>query len=186
MTSSPWTQLPMEIRSVDEAERVVVGIVAPYDETTYLSPNPRGERVARGAFTKSIRQRGDRVPLFRAHDHARKLGVSRGFVDGAEGLIGEFSVLGGDHGDALLEDLRHGYLDSLSAGFQTLNASRDRDGVTVIREGRLHEVSVVALPAYQGAGVLSVREARPVAELFGPAPVVNLAPLPPVGYGPRR
>ena len=47
-------QLAMEIRSVDDAERRIVGVVAPYDETTYLVPDPGGERIMRGALQGSI------------------------------------------------------------------------------------------------------------------------------------
>ena len=39
---------------MDDAERRIVGVVAPYDETTYLVPDPGGERIMRGAFKRSI------------------------------------------------------------------------------------------------------------------------------------
>ena len=54
-------ELAMELRSVDEPQRLVVGVVVPYDELTYLTPDPRGERVKRGAFARSIAHRGDRI-----------------------------------------------------------------------------------------------------------------------------
>ena len=181
-------QIPMELRSVSEPERIIVGVIAPYGETSYLTPNPRGERIGAGAFAKSLRQRGDRIPLFRNHDHSRKLGQSRSFVDDGGALIGEFAVLEGDHGDALLADCRAGYLDALSAGFQTLNAGRGRDGATEVREARLVEVSATALAAYAGAGLLSVRNAQTTDQLLAPfqnPPAVNLQPIPPLVYRPR-
>jgi HK97 family phage prohead protease len=180
--------LAMELRSVDELKRLIFGVIAPYGEVSYLTPNPRGERIRAGAFAKSIHQRGDRIPLFRSHDHARKLGSSREFADDGGALVGEFQVLAGEHGDALLDDVRQGYLDSLSAGFQTLNVGRGRDGVAEVREARLVEVSVVALPAYEGSGMLSVRAAQPIADLlapFGDPPAVNLEPIAPLVYRPR-
>lgn len=189
MPDRPISKLAMELREVDDQRRQIVGIVAPYDEVTYLSPNPRGERVMRGAFAKSIAQRGGRIPLFRNHDHSRKLGVSAGWVDDDGGLVGTFDILPGPHGDELLDDCRNGCLDSLSAGFVPLVAPRGRDGVVQVREGRLHEVSVTALPAYQGAGLLAVREAVPLDDLLAPfrnPPAVNLAPIAPIGYRPRR
>lgn len=183
-------RLPMEIRDVEPSQRTIVGVVVPYDEVSYLSPNPGGERIRRGAFEKSIRQRGGRIPLFRNHDHGLKLGVSRSFVEETSGLIGEFAVLEGRHGDDLLEDVRAGHLDGLSVAFQPLNAPRRRDGVVEVREARLFEVSVVALAAYAGAGLLAVRSAQDLDALLAPfvaRPDVNLAPIPPiVGRSPRR
>jgi HK97 family phage prohead protease len=181
-------RLVMELREVREPERVVVGVIAPYGEISWLTPNPKGERIMPGAFEKSLRQRGDRIPLYRAHDHSRKLGKSRGFTDDGRALIGEFSILEGDHGDALLADLRQGYVDGMSAGMRVLNAGRGRDGASEVREAVLVECSVTALPAYESSGVLSVRNAQNFDLLLAPfqnPPAVNLQPLPPLGYRPR-
>lgn len=181
-------QLVMELRDVDPSERVVVGVVAPYDEVSYLTPDPAGERILRGAFKKSITQRGGKIPLFRSHDHSRKVGTSRRFTDDTAGLVAEFHIVSGTHGDELLEDLRNGCLDSMSAGFQTLVAGRGPDGVREVKEARLLEVSMVALPAYQGAAMLSVRNAQELDTLLAPfrnRPDVNLAPLPPILHTPR-
>jgi HK97 family phage prohead protease len=189
MPDRPQLELPMELREVDDQARQIVGVVVPYDEVTYLSPHPGGERVARGAFAKSIAQRSGKVPLFRNHDHARKLGHSIGWTDDAAGLTGTFAILPGAHGDELLEDCRNGCLDSLSAGFIPLVAPRGRDGVVTVRDAKLHEVSVTALPAYQGAGLLAVRSATQLDDLLAPfrnPPAVNLAPLAPIGYRSRR
>jgi uncharacterized protein len=176
-------QLAMELRAVDESERVVTGVVAPYDELTYLTPNPSGERILRGAFKKSIAQRGGKIPLCRAHDHSVKLGTSRRFTDEVTGLVGEFVVNRGELGDKLLEDLRNGYLDSMSVAMQPLVIGRAADGALEVKEARLHEVSMVAIPAYQGAAMLSVRNAQDLDELLAPfrnRPEVNLAPVPPI------
>lgn len=177
--------LGMELRDVVESERLVVGVVAPYDEVTFLSPDPNGERILRGAFKKSIAQRGGKIPLCRAHDHGRKLGTSRRFTDDAAGLVGEFVINPGDSGDELLEDVRNGYLDSLSVGFQPLVVGRGADGVREVKEARLHEVSMVAIPAYAGAAVLSVRNAQDLEALLAPfqnRPDVNLAPIPSIAH----
>jgi HK97 family phage prohead protease len=158
----------MELRNVEPDERLIVGIVVPYDETTYLTGDPAGERIRRGAFTKGISQRGDRIPLLRNHDRARKLGRSRSFTETREALVGEFIVNDGAPGDELLSDVRAGYLDSLSVGFVPLQRSRDGDGVNVIVEAKLGEVSMVALPAYEGAAMLSVRNAQNLDDLLKP------------------
>jgi HK97 family phage prohead protease len=183
----------MELREVDEPRRLVVGVVAPYDEVSFLTPDPNGERIRRGAFAKSIRQRGAKIPLLRGHAKTSgttdrptgiRYGLSRSFDDGPEGLLGEFVVNHGDLGDRLLEDCRDGYLGAMSAGWVPLNASRGADGVREITEAKLVEVSLVAVPAYDGA-LVAVRNAQDLDELLAPfraRPDVNLDPIAPLAY----
>jgi HK97 family phage prohead protease len=150
----------MELRRVEQSERLVVGLVVPYDETTYLVPNPDGERIRRGAFSRSIKHREQKVPLLRAHDPGLVMGRSRCFTETAEGLLGEFVVNDGARGDDLLEDARTGYLDGMSVGFSAVRTERADDGVREVVEARLVEVSMVGVPAYEGAAMLAVRNAH--------------------------
>jgi uncharacterized protein len=177
-------ELVMTVRDVEVERREVTGVVAPYDEVTYLVPDKGGERIVRGAFTRSIQHRGDKVPLFRDHHHDRQLGQSVSFTEEPAGLVGTFSVLGGPLGDELLEDFRHGYVQRFSVGFQPVQAPLGDDGVREVREARLVEVSAVGLPAYEGAGLLAVRSAQDLDELLAPfrvpRPDVDLSPIPPV------
>ena len=170
--------LAMEIRSVEVSERTLVGVVAPYDETSYLTADPAGERIKRGAFKRSIDNRADKIPLHDNHGTMRRMGISRAFDDGDDGLVGTFTVYEGDRGDALLDDLRHGYLGGMSVGFQPIQVTRGADGAREVREAKLIEVSVVGHPAYEGAGLLAVRSAVPATDLFPPRPEVNLEPIP--------
>ena len=180
--------LNMELRSVDEPKRIVYGMVAPYDETTYLVPNPAGERIRRGAFRRSIAHRGDKIPLLRNHDRGLRMGVSQSFAETGEGLLGEFLVNAGDAGDAFLADCRNGYFGGLSAGFVPLTRDRGQDGANEVTEGKLVEVSTVGIPAYEGAGMLAVRNAQDLDALLAPfqnRPVVDLSPIPPMVYRSR-
>ena len=152
--------LEMEIRSVDVEGRTLVGVVSPYDDVSYLVPDPGGERIIRGAFDKSIRQRADKIPLHDNHSTAYRMGMSRTFDDGTDGLVGMFGINEGDRGNQMLDDLHHGYYGGLSVGFQPLVVTRGADGVREIREAKLMEVSVVGLPAYESAGIVAVRTAE--------------------------
>lgn len=181
--------LPMELREVSEPERLIVGYVAPYDETTFLVNDPGGERIRRRAFARTIERRGDRIPLLDGHERHWRMGVSRRWLDEPEGLIGEFVVNEGDPGDAFLERARTGYYGGLSAGFVPVDAQRATDGVREIREARLVEVSMIGVPAYEGAGLVAVRSAQDLDALLAPfraRPDVNLAPIPPIAYRPKR
>ena len=180
--------LAMELRSVSESARTVTGVVAPYDETTYLVGDPAGERIRRGAFRRSITHRGDKIPLLRNHDRNLRMGVSQSFAETAEGLLGEFRVNDGDAGDAFLAECRNGYFGGLSAGFLPLDHLRGDDGAREVVEGKLVEVSTVGIPAYEGSGMLAVRNAQDMDALLAPflnRPAVDLSPLPPMLYRPR-
>jgi uncharacterized protein len=174
------TELAMEIRDIDGPGRQLVGVVMPYNETTYLVAG--GERVRRGAFRRSGHHKASKVPLLENHKQDVVMGWSSSWDDGETGLVGTFTINAGDIGDRFLENLRNGYMGGLSVGFQPVQADRAPDGVREIREAKLHEVSTVGIPAYDGAKILAVRKATDITALFGPRPEVNLDPVPPIGY----
>jgi hypothetical protein len=175
-------ELTMELRAATVAERTITGVVAPYDEVSYLTPHRKGERVKRGAFAKSIAERSTRIPLFLAHEHGIPVGLSTLWSDDATGLTASFRVAEGARGDEALEAASDGRLGGLSVGFVPVKQLRGRDGVMEVREGKLMEVSLTALPAYDSAAILSVRAARrdPIAEMLeriGPTPEIDLSPV---------
>jgi HK97 family phage prohead protease len=181
-------ELAMELREVNVGQRLVVGVVAPYDEISYLTPDPNGERIRRGAFARSIAHRAGKVPLLRAHSTAMRYGMSRTFTEEASGLVGEFVVYDGDLGDQLLEECRSGYLGAMSAGWLPLDARRGTDGVREITEAKLVEASLLGLGAYEGAGLLAVRNAQNLDAILAPfraRPDVNLDPIAPLAYRSR-
>jgi HK97 family phage prohead protease len=176
--------LDMEIRDVTEARREIVGVVAPYDETTYLTGDPRGERLIRGCFAESIRRKGDRIPLCIGHNHGRAaVGLSRSWREDGDGLVGVFAVRADPEGDKALGDVRDGYLPALSVGFAPIPARTRRaaDGALEHTEAALKEVSLVVVGAYDGARVLAVRSAQDLDALLAPfanPPAVDLSPFP--------
>jgi uncharacterized protein len=170
--------LAMELRAFDEGERTITGVVAPYDETTYLVSDPGGERIKRNAFNRSIAQRGTRIPLCVNHDHSHAVGMSREWKDGSDGLQGIFGIRKSVRGDEILSDVREGYLTALSVGFLPVDAARASDGVMEVREARLFEVSLVLIGAYDGARVLAARQAEAVSEILAPFQNPPALPLP--------
>jgi HK97 family phage prohead protease len=169
-------QLPMELRGVDSDGRTVDGICVPYDEISFLTPNPYGERVLRGAFAKSVSQQAGKVFLFRGHDHQHPVGRAVSFSDQPDGLHGSFQVRRSVLGDEVLSDLREGYLPAMSVGFKPVQVRRGKDGETEIVEGQLKEVSLLPIGAYEGARVLQLRGAE---AMHVPTVEVDLSPVVP-------
>lgn len=182
-------RLSMDLRSIDETERLIIGIAVPYDETTYRVPG--GETIRKGAFLRSIQHKAGRIPLLRGHDPEAVMGYSTAWQESTDGLEGTFRVNDGAMGDELITDVRNGYYPSMSVGFEaTRNGTiRTPDGVREIREAKLVEVSLVGIPAYEGAAVLAVRSAQDLSSLLAPfqdIPKWDLDPLPPLVYRPQR
>lgn len=148
----------LEIRSDGEG-RTVHGIVVPFDTPTRVSDGGPSydEAFQRGAFTKTIVERGDRVKLLSQHNSlVNPLGRATALREDAAGLYGEFYVSRTTAGDEALELLRDGALDSFSVGFTPIKHVK-RAGVMWRTEVALREASLVTFPAYAGALVGGVR-----------------------------
>lgn len=151
-------ELQMEIRRVALAEGVLEGICAPYDETTFLAGDGRGERILRGAFRKSAHEQAGRLKLFRNHEHGRPVGIATRITDRhPDGLWASFKLADGDRYRDVRDELEQGLLSDLSVGFRTVQERRGDDGAREITEAQLVEVSLVPIGAYSGARVLAMR-----------------------------
>lgn len=141
--------------------RTLCGICVPYDSPTDIGGRFT-EVFKRGAFNKTIKENMTKVKFLGMHE-ARSLPLGRATLlkDDASGLYGEFHVSKTRAGDEVLELVRDGALDSFSIGFSPISArdkwSSDRSYVERY-EVRLHEVSVVTFPAYDGAKILALRD----------------------------
>lgn len=114
-----------------------------------------GDVVDRGAFTKTISEHSE-VPILWEHTEL----IGRGSLqDSADGLIVKgrltLAVRRAAEAYALLKD---GALKGLSIGYQTVK--KDFKGsIRVLREVKLHEVSLTGLPMNPHAQVMSVKSA---------------------------
>jgi uncharacterized protein len=176
ITHAIWPAL--ELRVADTSERIVEGIVVPWGETSYLTPDPRGERFRPGSLTRTIKERGDRVKLFRAHDHSVAVGKPVQWRQTDAGCWAQFRIANTPPGDEVLVEIREGMLDAFSVGFLPKRETRGPDGAREVIEAQLHEVSIAQIGAYDGARVLAVRTPVTAGTVtLPPMPDVNLAPV---------
>jgi uncharacterized protein len=163
----------MELRLDASDGRLLSGLAVPYGVVTMNTSYPGGERFARGAFKRTVANQKGRLPkLFRNHDHDQAIGVAAEFRDTDDGLLASWRIADTPSGNAVLQEVREGVLDSLSVGFRALREDVV-EGVREVREAHLFEVSLVPLPAYLGAQVLSLRSADEPPQL-PPRPEVDL------------
>ncbi len=178
---------PIEWRALDTDQRIVGGIAVPWNETSYMTGDAKGERFLPGSLTRSVKARGDRLKLYRgAYGKHEMAAIGRPVSLDArhpDGFYTQWAIAKTPDGDAALQEIAEGMLDSFSIGFRAVRAQRGADGAREVTEADVAEVSLLPIGAYAGARVLEVR--APVtgaAEVQAwldahPAPQVNLTPV---------
>lgn len=163
---------PVEFRSssvasVNFANRIIELVAMPYDEEAPVEY--RGEmwreRFLRGSFD-GVEKRAGRVRANRDHDGRRTVGkVANFWPSRAEGLVAAVRIAQTPLGDETLALADEDCLGA-SVGFAVRGSDQELDRRTrtrVIRRAFMDHLSFVPDPAYEGAGVLSVRSASPAA-----------------------
>lgn len=174
---------PIEFRSaaiaeVRFAERLIEVVAVPYEQEAVVEY--RGElwqeSFMRGAFD-GIETRAGRVRVNREHDESKTFGKVVTFHPSRqEGLVAEVQVARTPDGDAALELASEDML-SASAAFGVRNSDQELDRpFRRIKRAFIRHLSFVEVPAYENAGVLSVR---------GKESVLNAADLPPLNNTPK-
>jgi hypothetical protein len=166
----------VEVRSADEARREAVMVVCRYGETT--DRLPRRERFMPGAFTRSVAERGLRVPFTTAHtggtgtvDKATMIARAASWEAGDAELRARLKFFDTPDGWEAFCDARDGKLDAGSVGFRPVEERTAADGTREITEAMLHHVALLCraevLPAYDAPTLLEVRAASDAATVAG-------------------
>ena len=138
------------------------GYAALFDSPS--EPLPFTEVIARGAFTRSLKSRND-VKLLWNHDSSMPLASTRSgtmtLVEDERGLKVTATLPQTSAGNDARELIQKSIVDAMSFGFSVPAGgdSWSSDGNTrTLKSVRLHEVSIVAWPAYSATGgTVSVR-----------------------------
>ena len=150
-----------EVREANDGMRFS-GYAAVFNSPS--EPLPFTERIAPGAFRKTLRSRND-IKFLWNHDTGEILGSTRAgtmtLVEDNHGLKVEGLLPNTSRGRDVAELLRRGDIDSMSFGFSVPQGGDEwsTDGAQrTLKSVRLHEVSLVAFPAYSAtAGTTAVR-----------------------------
>ena len=162
--------IPIEFEVREETDGMTFeGYAAVFN--TPSEPLPFIERIAPGAFKRSLDARND-IKLLWNHDSGTVLGSTRAgtmkLYEDDRGLRVNATFPNTSAGRDAAELLRRGDVDSMSFGFSVPSGGDEwsSDGAErTLKSVRLHEVSIVAFPAYSStAGTTSVRGLDKVAE----------------------
>jgi HK97 family phage prohead protease len=169
--------LPQEARSVGKYEvrttpsefevrdsndgMTISGYAAVFNSPS--EPLPFTERIAPGAFQRSLKSRNE-IKLLWNHDSGEPMASLRGgslrLWEDAKGLAYEATLANTTRGRDVAELIRSGVIDAMSFGFNVIKDTWDERGDRVLESVRIHEISVVAWPAYLAtAGTVQVRSA---------------------------
>jgi uncharacterized protein len=125
-------------------------------------PLPFTERIAPGAFKRSLQTRND-IKLLWNHESGAVLASTRAktlsLTEDDKGLFVSASIADTSYGRDARELIRRGDVDSMSFGFSVIKDSWSKDGnERTLESVRLYEVSITPWPAYPAtAGTTSVR-----------------------------
>ena len=122
-----------------------------------------GDRVARGAFARSISERGARgIRMLFQHDPDEVIGTWTAISEDQAGLHVEGRInTETARGREILALLRDGAIDGLSIGFRTLRDEADPEiGIRTILEADLWEISIVTFPMLPDARISEVKNRR--------------------------
>lgn len=136
------------------------------------APLPFIERIAPGAFSRSLKRGRNDIKLLWNHETGEVLGSTRAgtltLEEDAHGLKVRAQLPETTTGKDAAILLKRGDIDSMSFGFSVPEGGDEWSGdgrTRTLKSVRLHEVSIVAFPAYAGtAGTTSVRGLDKIAE----------------------
>lgn len=155
--------LPSEFEIRDETDGMTIsGYAAVFNSDS--EPLPFIERIAPGAFQRSLKSRNE-IKLLWNHDASEPMASMRGgslrLWEDARGLAYEAKLANTTRGRDVAELIRSKVVDAMSFGFSVIKDTWDERGVRTLESVRLSEISVVSFPAYSAtAGTVSVRSAE--------------------------
>jgi hypothetical protein len=165
---------PVELRSEGD-NTTLVGYAAVFNEDTVIDSweGHFVERIAPGAFRKTLRERGNQVKVLFNHGMDpqigdKPLGKPRTMKEDEKGLYVEVPLDDTSYNRDILASLRSGALDGMSFRMTVVAEKWDDPDeaqvlpVRTIREIKLYEFGPVTFPAY-AATVAGVRAHAPVA-----------------------
>lgn len=137
-------------------EGVFTGHAVIFDER-----NSHNETVQRGAFKRSLAEHkaaGTRPLMLWSHNPSEIIGVWTNITEDATGLaVSGKIVTSTTRGREAYDLLRAGALNGLSIGFRARGDKRAANGVRVLTDIDLAEISIVGLPSAGRARITSVR-----------------------------
>jgi HK97 family phage prohead protease len=137
------------------------GTIEGYGSTFGGLPDAYGDVVQKGAFSKTLQDRGTKVKMLWQHRSDSPIGVWDSMQEDSHGLkmTGRL-LLSIQQGREAYELLKAGAISGLSIGYIPVQQDYDsKTGINTIKEVKLLETSVVTFPANTSATITAVKSA---------------------------
>jgi HK97 family phage prohead protease len=157
------TGVPIDVKAVAEN-----GLFEGY-ASVFGEKDLGGDIVEKGAFTKSLAQRGPRgVKMLADHDSTKRIGVWLDLAEDDHGLRVKGQITTEKQiGQEAYIDLKNGSLDTMSIGYRTISDQQDgRQRARLLKQVDLWEISLVTFPMLPSARVDAVKGDMPTEREF--------------------
>lgn len=150
MRAKELKMMPFEYK-MDTSKRTIQAYASTFGNKDHV-----GDVVEKGAFAKSLKERGDRIKLL--WQHAEPLGKPLHMEEDSKGLYVEAYISKTTLGNDVMELVNDGVIDRLSIGYNVMKDKYDTATKTRrLKELRLSEFSLVTFPANDEAVLQGVK-----------------------------
>ena len=141
-----------QISDIDEN----LGIVKGYG-SVFGNKDSDNDIIEKGAYKRTIKNNGSRVKYLYQHDITKPIGKMKELYEDEKGLVFVAEVPKTTFGNEVLELMKYGVIDENSVGIMPVKKDYDEDGVRMIKEVKLYEISAVTIAANDEAKILEVK-----------------------------
>lgn len=147
-----YKSLGFEVKASDNEEMKFAGFASTSDL------DQGGDIIVKGAWARTVAERGQKVKMLWGHkSDMMPLGKFTMIEEREAGLYVEGKISETSHGKDVMTLLRDGAIDSMSIGYIAKESDYRDDGVRVIKDLDLFEVSLVNFPMNEKAIITQVK-----------------------------
>ena len=143
----------IKAKKIDRDQRTFSGYAAVFGNVDSYN-----DIIERGAFKKTIQERGDRIKVM--YNHMWMIGRVQAIEETAKGLYVECYISDTMRGNEVLTLIHDGAVDEMSIGYEPINSQYEDvkgEKVRIIREIKLYEVSPVDFAANDQAIITEIK-----------------------------
>ena len=141
-----------ELKDVDEK----LGIVSGYG-SIFGNIDSDNDIIQKGAYTRTIKNNGNRVKYLYQHDISKPIGKMRELYEDEKGLGFVAEIPKTTFGTEVLELMKYNVIEENSVGILPIKKEFNDDGVRMIEEVKLFEISAVTLASNDQAKIMEVK-----------------------------
>jgi len=141
-----------ELKDIDEK----LGIVSGYG-SIFGNLDADNDIIQKGAYTRTIKNNGNRVKYLYQHDISKPIGKMRELFEDEKGLGFVAEIPKTTFGKEVLELMKYNVIEENSVGILPIKKEFNDDGVRMIEEVKLFEISAVTLASNDQAKIMEVK-----------------------------